>query len=304
MGPASACPEPFPGRYDEVSPHRGIPYVHGATEPTASRCRVRFGRTFRADRILFDHLGTATEEDGLEVLDDKSWPELVDQGFVVKAIDRDVLRELLDQFVPGTETLADVVDRLGDVPLRPHPLESAPRDGDRGGCDPTSSTVSRNAWLNSLMASWWRRPWVPRAVRDDLRRHSACASSAPGDLGVVGFAGRSHASEEGGDRMPDISFTAWSSLPHEGLPDLKSVAHYPPDFAVEILSQGNRPTRDRTEAARILRRRNQAGMDHRSRCTNGDRVHRTNYTTQFYHGRHTRRRDRSARIHLVARRPV
>ena len=40
--------------------------------------------------------------------------------------------------------------------------------------------------------------------------------------------------------MPDISFTAWSSLPTKDA-HLKSVAGYPPDLAVEIHSQGNRP---------------------------------------------------------------
>ena len=69
-------------------------------------------------------------------MDHKIRAELVDQVFVVKAIDRDVLRELLDQFVPGTKTLADVVERLGDVPLD-RILWNPPRHGDGGGCDPT-----------------------------------------------------------------------------------------------------------------------------------------------------------------------
>src|SRR5204863_853908 len=68
-------------------------------------------------RILYSHLGTGTEEDGWRFWNHKIRAELVDGVFVVKAIDRGTLRDLLDQFVPGTETLADVVDRLGGVSL-------------------------------------------------------------------------------------------------------------------------------------------------------------------------------------------
>jgi Uma2 family endonuclease len=189
-------------------------------------------------RILFTQLGRATEDDGWQFWKHKIRAELVDGVFVVKAIDRDILRELLNQFVPGTETLADVVERLGDVPL--DRILWTPRPGTATEADALRLAAGHPKRLVELVDGIL----VEKAMgyREGLLAASLMAYIVgfvrSRNLGVVGAPDALMRLKAGRDRMPDISFTAWASLPTKDA-HLKSVAEYPPDLAVEILSPGN-----------------------------------------------------------------
>lgn len=189
-------------------------------------------------RILYYKLGDATEDDGWRFWKHKIRAELVDGVFVVKAIDRDILRSLLDQFIPGTDTLADVIDRLGGVPL------------DRILWDPRPGTATEADVLRLLDGEPKRLVELvdgilvekPVGYREGLLAITLGSILfnfvRPRKLGVVGAPDSPMRLKRGQDRMPDISFTAWANLP-SGDAHLGRVAPYAPDLAVEILSPSN-----------------------------------------------------------------
>jgi len=191
-------------------------------------------------RILFPHLGTATEDDGWKFWNHKIPAELVDGVFVVKPIDRDVLRGLLDEYVPGTDTLADVVERLGDVPLErilwnPRPGTATEADAIRLIDGEPKRLVELVDGILVEKAMGYREGLLAMTLGGILLTFVRSRN-----LGVVGAPDALMRLKTGKDRMPDISFTAWGSLPTRDA-HLRSVAEYPPDLAVEIHSAGNRP---------------------------------------------------------------
>lgn len=60
------------------------------------------------------------------------------------------------------------------------------------------------------------------------------------NLGVVGAPDAIMRLREGQTRLPDVHFTSWANLP-DAAAHLRPVGDYPPDLAVEILSESNRP---------------------------------------------------------------
>lgn len=189
-------------------------------------------------RILYPHLGTATEDDGWVFWNHKIRAELVDGVFVVKAIDRDTLRELLDQFVPGTETLADVIDRLGGVPL------------DRILWNPRPGTATEDDVLRLLDGNPKRLVELVDGILVEKamgQREGFLAATLimlmmnfihPRRLGVLGAPDTLMRLRPGQDRLPDVSYTAWGNLPAADA-HMQRVGRYAPDLAVEILSAGN-----------------------------------------------------------------
>ena len=191
-------------------------------------------------RILFPHLGTATEDDCWEFWRHKIRVELVDGVMVVKAIERDDLRSLLDQYVPGTETLADVVERLGDVPLdrilwNPRPGTATEDDALRLIDGEPKRLVELVDGILVEKAMGYREGLLAMTFGSIL-----LAFVRSRNLGVVGAPDSLMRLRSGRDRMPDISFTAWPNLPTKDA-HLKSVAAFAPDLAVEIHSASNRP---------------------------------------------------------------
>ncbi|MBA4065132.1 MAG: Uma2 family endonuclease [Isosphaera sp.] len=191
-------------------------------------------------RILFTRLGTATEDDGWAFWDHKIRAELVDGVFVVKAVDRDILRELLDQFVPGTLTLADVVERLGDVPL--DRILWNPRPGTATEADQLRLLDGEPKRLVELVDGilvekpmGQREGFVAASLIALLWTHVRAHR-----LGVVGAPDTLLRLAPGTQRLPDVSFTAWANLPSADA-HLQRVGRYAPDLAVEILSPTNRP---------------------------------------------------------------
>jgi Uma2 family endonuclease len=191
-------------------------------------------------RILYPHLGTATEEDGWKFWDHKIRAELVDGVFVVKAIDRDLLRDLLDQFVPGTDTLADVVERLGDVPLdrilwNPRPGTATEEDAIRLIDGEPKRLVELVDGILVEKAMGYREGLLAATFMFHIAGFVRSRN-----LGVVGAPDALMRLKKGGDRMPDISFTSWAKLPTADA-HLGRVAPFAPELAVEIHSASNRP---------------------------------------------------------------
>lgn len=58
------------------------------------------------------------------------------------------------------------------------------------------------------------------------------------NLGIVGGADVIHRIIDGQNRLPDVSFTAWASLPEDDA-HLQPIADCTPDLCIEILSEGN-----------------------------------------------------------------
>lgn len=189
-------------------------------------------------RILYYKLGDATEDDGWRFWNHKIRAELVDGVFVVKAIDRDTLRSLLDQFVPGTDTLADVIDRLGGVPL--DRILWAPRPGTATEADQLRLVDGEPKRLVELIDGI--------LVEKGMGNREALFASTLNlylmgfvrsrNLGVVGAPDAILRFQAAKNRMPDLYFTAWANLPSNDA-HLRPVAKYAPDLAVEILSENN-----------------------------------------------------------------
>lgn len=189
-------------------------------------------------RVLYYKLGSATEKDAWRFWDKKIRAELVDGIFVVKAIERDLLREMLDQFVPGTETLADVMDRIGNVPL------------DRILWNPLPGTATEADALRLLDGEPKRLVELvdgilvekPMGNEESLLAIwiGTCLNTfvTPRRLGMVGGPDAPMRLLPGVKRLPDIYFKAWSTLPGRNA-HRQAVAKYAPDLAIEVLSKKN-----------------------------------------------------------------
>jgi Uma2 family endonuclease len=135
------------------------------------------------------------------------------------------------------ETLADLVKRLGDIPLeriRAHPAPGTATEADllnESGDDYKMCELVDGMLVEKPMGFYESMLAVVLAqlLRNFLDQH---------DLGIV-------AGEEGALRLavglvrkPDVSFIAWEHLPNEELPD-EPIPGLAPDLAVEVLSKSN-----------------------------------------------------------------
>ena len=189
-------------------------------------------------RIIWRNLGTATEEDVIEFCGRKLRVELVDGCLVHKGISREVLDEVLASLAPGVETLADVVDRLGGVPL------------DRILWNPRPGTATEDDVLRLLDGEPKRLVELVDGILVEKamgQREGFLAATLimlmmnyihPRRLGVLGAPDTLMRLKPGQDRLPDISYTAWGNLPAADA-HMQRVGRYAPDLAVEILSAGN-----------------------------------------------------------------
>lgn len=136
-----------------------------------------------------------------------------------------------------TETLADLLDRLGRVPLhrvRAHPAPGSAteehvleaRDGGKQLCELVDGTLVEKdvGFLESYLAGVLVRLLGQYADAHDL------GIVLPPD-GALRFAPRLV-------RMPDVSFISWRRLPGRKLP-VSPIPDLIPDLAVEVLSKGN-----------------------------------------------------------------
>ncbi len=137
---------------------------------------------------------------------------------------------------PGPATLADHLERLGDVePSRVLwvPLPGTATEADLLACglklveliDGTlvrKTMGGRESFATSALHMWlaiWKRKT---------------------DAGVIGLPDAIYRLAPGVIRLPDVSFTSWLSLPNDTA-HLHPVLDFAPELAVEFLSESDRP---------------------------------------------------------------
>ena len=188
-------------------------------------------------RILWHPFpGTATEDDQLRCVsgEPKLLAELLDGVLVLKAIGRDDLRD----YVPDVVTLADVMDRLGNVPL--DRVLWTPRPGTATEADQLRLVDGEPKRLVELVDGILVEK--PMGNREGLFAASLLiilgSYVKAKKLGIVAAPDSIMRMTNGRRRLPDLYYTAWERLPTDTA-HLVPVADYPPDIAVEILSDGN-----------------------------------------------------------------
>jgi Uma2 family endonuclease len=146
-----------------------------------------------------------------------------------------------------SDTLADVVRQLGDIPL--YRILWHPRPGTATEGDQIRMVDGEPKRLVELLDGIL----VEKAMghRESLFAASLIsllmAFVRAGNLGVVGAPDAIMRLQAGRNRLPDVSFTAWENLPSADA-HLRPVADFAPDLAVEIVSEGN--TRAEIDAKR------------------------------------------------------
>lgn len=138
---------------------------------------------------------------------------------------------------PAIETLDDLLQRLGRVPLnriRFHPAPGTAKDadvllstqGNRQICELVDGVLVEKpmGYYESLLAGI-----LIQLLRNFLDQH---------DLGVVLGADGTLRLLPGLVRIPDVSFIAWERFPNRELPR-EPIPDLVPDLAVEVLSESN-----------------------------------------------------------------
>jgi len=135
---------------------------------------------------------------------------------------------------PTIETLADLIQSLGDIPprrIRMHPLPGTATEADvlaahavdKRLCELVDGVLVEKpmGYEESRLASA-----IIRALIDFLSLH---------DLGTVAGEAGMMRLMEGLVRIPDVSFVRWERLPKKAVP----IPAISPDLAVEVLSESN-----------------------------------------------------------------
>lgn len=139
---------------------------------------------------------------------------------------------------PSTsDTLAELIDRLGRVPLervRVHPAPGTATEadvllrlpGEKRLCELVDGVLVEKpaGYYEALLAAI-----LIKLLGDFLDRH---------DLGIVLGADATLRLAPGLVRLPDVSFVSWDRLPDRELP-AEPIPDLVPDLAVEVLSEGN-----------------------------------------------------------------
>ena len=142
--------------------------------------------------------------------------------------------------VTSYDTVAELVRKLGDIPLArilltPLPGTATEADqlrvcesGDRlveliDGTLVEKAMGAREGFMAITLSTY---------IMIFVRKHN---------LGIVGGADVIHRIIDGQNRLPDVSFTAWATLPDDEA-HLQPIADCTPDLCIEILSEGNTRT--------------------------------------------------------------
>lgn len=136
------------------------------------------------------------------------------------------------------ESFADIVHALGDIPLsrivwRPYPGTATEADQLRLVDGEPRRLVELIDGILVEKAMGHRESLFGAVII-----HHLMAFVRARNLGMIGGADAIMRLQPGRNRLPDVSFTPWDRLP-TGTAHLRPVADYPPDLAVEVLSDGN-----------------------------------------------------------------
>lgn len=146
----------------------------------------------------------------------------------------------------NVHTLADLVHRLGDVPLSRIRIPPAPETA-------TEEDLIR---INATKTEAWYELIDRTLVATGMAIHKAlmvpvlCCHVMPAAKGngIVLVSGAFMRLHDGSVRTPDFCFIAWNKFPDGKIPRIE-IADIIPDLVVEILSEGN----TRRETGRKLR---------------------------------------------------
>jgi Uma2 family endonuclease len=137
----------------------------------------------------------------------------------------------------STETLADLVDRLGGIPLdriRYHPFPGTATDQDVIRIEEQENRLCElveGVLVEKPMGL--RESLLAMAIGQRLREFVT-----PPNLGLVSGADGMMRLFAGLVRIPDVAFIAWDSVPGRRVPD-EPIPELAPDLAVEVLSRTN-----------------------------------------------------------------
>jgi Uma2 family endonuclease len=150
----------------------------------------------------------------------------------------DVASATIKEPLASVETLADLLDRLGNVPLdriRFHPLPGLARERDviaaLEGVDKRLYELIDGVLVEKPMGT--REALIATLIGYHLMLYLE-----EHDLGLILGADGSVRLWRGRIRIPDVSFISWGRLPEGQLPD-EAIATIVPDLAVEVLSESN-----------------------------------------------------------------
>lgn len=140
----------------------------------------------------------------------------------------------------STDTLADLVERLGSVPLERIPAVPAPgtaTEADvlttRPGGEKRLYELVDGVLVEKAMGYYESRlAFVLGRYLDEFLEQT--------DLGIALGADGTIRLAPGLVRIPDIAFFSWSQFPNHELPE-EAIPDLWPDLAIEILSKGNTP---------------------------------------------------------------
>jgi Uma2 family endonuclease len=155
---------------------------------------------------------------------------------------------------PGIRNLADLVERLGNVPLDRIRFQPLPGTA-------TVEDVVRIEERENRLCELVDGVLVEKTMGFQEGRIAILLATAlqnfvePGDLGVVTGPDGMIRFPDNLVRMPDVAFAAWERFPNDEIP-AEPVPEIVPDLAVEILSPGN----TRGEMSRKLREYFNAGV--------------------------------------------
>ncbi len=145
---------------------------------------------------------------------------------------------ILDPLLANVETVADVLERLGDIP--PHRVRWQPYPGTATEQDVIAAEAALDKRLCELVdRTLVEKPMgqyesrlahlIGHFLEDYLELH---------DRGIVYGADAMLRIVPGRVRLPDVSFISWGKLPNRELP-AEPIANLVPDLAVEVLSESN-----------------------------------------------------------------
>jgi Uma2 family endonuclease len=141
--------------------------------------------------------------------------------------------------VPAVESLAEVVKRLGDIPLERIP--SVPAPGTAVEADVLRRPGGEKRLYELVEGVLVEKPmgYYESRVAIVLARYLE-AHLEKEDLGIILGADGTLRLEPGLVRVPDVSFLSWKQFPGRDLPE-EPIPDLFPELAVEVLSKGNTP---------------------------------------------------------------
>jgi Uma2 family endonuclease len=146
----------------------------------------------------------------------------------------------LDPAVANLETVAELLERLGDVP--PHRVRWKPYPGTATEQD----VIAAEAALDKRLCELVDGTLVEKPMGQYESRLGGVlfffieAYLGEHDLGICYPADAMLRIVPSRVRLPDVSFVSWDKLPNRELP-AEPIANLVPDLAVEVLSESNTP---------------------------------------------------------------